>query len=113
MPAADISALSAAEGAGAPADQVSGLRRDPRRCLTATATAALLVGDARFDVTTSQPGPELATAVVMAVCAELPMAAAVCTVLAVRALPSRTRDKAPDTDGSDLQVNAATGFSPK
>ncbi|MFB8135390.1 hypothetical protein [Streptomyces mirabilis] len=48
----------------------------------------------------------------MAVCAELPMAA-LCTVLAVRALPSRTRDKAPDTDGSDPQVNAATGFSPK
>ncbi|MFD7606931.1 hypothetical protein [Streptomyces mirabilis] len=39
--------------------------------------------------------------------------AALCTVLAVRALPSRTRDKAPDTDGSDPQVNAATGFSPK
>ncbi|MFC9646023.1 hypothetical protein ACFTZF_47360 [Streptomyces mirabilis] len=113
MPAADISALPAAAGAGAPADQVSGLRRNPRRCLTATATAALLVVDAWFDVTTSRPGPELATAVVMAVCAELPMAAAVCTVLAVRALPSRTRDKAPDADGSDLQVNAATGFSPK
>lgn len=48
----------------------------------------------------------------MAVCAELPMAA-LCTVPAVRALPSRTRDKAPDTDGSDPQVNAATGFSPK
>ncbi|WP_371641802.1 hypothetical protein [Streptomyces mirabilis] len=88
------------------------LRRNPRRCLTATATAALLVVDAWFDVTASQPGPELATAVVMAVCAELPMAA-LCTVPAVRALPSRTRDKAPDTDGSDLQVNAATGFSPK
>ncbi|WP_456302942.1 hypothetical protein [Streptomyces mirabilis] len=110
MPAADISALSAAEGARAPGDQVCGLRRDPRRCLTATATAALLVVDVWFDVTT--PGPEPATAVVMAVCAELPMAA-LCTVLAVRALPSRTRDKAPETDGSDLQVNAATGFSPK
>ncbi|MCT9114121.1 hypothetical protein N4G69_53300 [Streptomyces mirabilis] len=56
---------------------------------------------------TSQPGPELATAVAMAVCAELPMAA-LCTVLAVRALPSRTRGKSSDTDGSDLQVNAAT-----
>ncbi|MFF4733896.1 hypothetical protein ACFY3M_53865 [Streptomyces mirabilis] len=43
------------------------LRLDPRRCLTATATAALLVVDAWFDVTTSQPGPELATAVAMAV----------------------------------------------
>ncbi|MFF7601898.1 hypothetical protein [Streptomyces mirabilis] len=83
------------------------LRRDPWRCLTTTATAELLVVDAWFDVTTSQPGPVLATAVVMAVCAELPMAA-LCTVLAVRALPSRTRDKAPDTDGSDLQVNAHT-----
>ncbi|WP_323138670.1 hypothetical protein [Streptomyces mirabilis] len=83
------------------------LRRDPRRCLTATATAALLVVDAWFDVTTSRPGPGLATAVAMAVGAELAMAA-LCTVLAVRALASRTRDKAPDTDGSDLQVNAAT-----
>ncbi|MER5806219.1 hypothetical protein [Streptomyces mirabilis] len=88
------------------------LRRDPRRCFTATATASLLVVDAWFDVTASQPGLELATAVVMAVCAELPMAA-LRTVLAVRALSSRTRDKAPVTDGSDLQVNAATGFSPK
>jgi hypothetical protein len=67
----------------------------------------LLVVDAWFDVTTSQPGPELATAVAMAVCAELSMGA-LRTVLAVRALPSRTRDKAPDADGSDLQVNAAT-----
>ncbi|MFF2514628.1 hypothetical protein [Streptomyces sp. NPDC058086] len=82
-------------------------RRDPRRCLTAAARAALLVVDAWFDVTTSQPRPELATAVAMAVCAELPLAA-LCAVLAVCALPSRTRDKAPDTDGSDLQVNAVT-----
>ncbi|MER7689684.1 hypothetical protein [Streptomyces sp. NPDC097610] len=58
---------------GAPIAHVLQWDRDPRRCLTATATAALLVVDAWFDVTTSQPGPELATAVVMAVCAELPM----------------------------------------
>jgi hypothetical protein len=66
------------------------LRRDPRYALTATATAALLVTDAWFDVTTSAAGTELTTAVVMALGIELPMAT-LCTVLAVRSLqrPSR------------------------
>jgi hypothetical protein len=73
------------------------LRRDPRHGLTATATAALLVVDAWFDVTTAAPGPELTTAVAMALGAELPMAA-LCTTLAVRALPARAVDF---TDGPE------------
>ncbi|QIY68669.1 hypothetical protein HEP84_04765 [Streptomyces sp. RLB1-33] len=67
------------------------LRRDPRCALTATATAALLVTDAWFDVTTSAAGTEFTTAVVMALCAELPMAT-LCTLLAVRSLPRPSRE---------------------
>jgi hypothetical protein len=80
--------LDALEALGLAATGRLLLRRDPRFCLTATATAALLVVDAWFDVTTSAPGPELTTAVSMALGAELPMAA-LCTALAVRALPRR------------------------
>lgn len=61
------------------------LRRDPRRCLTAIATAALLLADAWFDVTTSGSGGALAVALVMAACAEIPTAALL-SVLAYRAL---------------------------
>ncbi|WP_431044555.1 hypothetical protein ACQUSR_23350 [Streptomyces sp. P1-3] len=59
-------------------------RRDDRWRLTAAATAALLVVDAWFDTTTAATSEELATAVVMALCAELPLAAA-CAGLALRA----------------------------
>ncbi|MCW2869942.1 hypothetical protein [Actinacidiphila oryziradicis] len=62
------------------------LRRDPRHALVATATAMLLVVDAWFDTTTAAQGSDLVTALAMAVGAELPLAA-LCTVLAVRALP--------------------------
>lgn len=62
------------------------LRRDPRRCLTAAATAVLLLVDVWVDVTTSAWGTELLTAVTLALGAELPLAA-VCAVLAVRSLP--------------------------
>ncbi|MEV7413708.1 hypothetical protein [Streptomyces sp. NPDC089919] len=58
-------------------------RADPRAAPLAAATAALLVTDAWFDVTTSDPGAELATALTMAFCAELPLAV-VCGVLALR-----------------------------
>lgn len=70
------------------------VRGDPRRCLTAIATAALLLADAWFDVTTSGSGGALIEAVVMAVGAEIP-AAVVLAVLAYRSLDltrrSRTR----------------------
>ncbi|WP_328326371.1 MULTISPECIES: hypothetical protein [unclassified Streptomyces] len=58
-------------------------RQDPRASAAAAATGALLLVDAWFDVTTSAPGPELTTAVTLAVCAELPLAA-ICAVLAAR-----------------------------
>ncbi|MFR0359297.1 hypothetical protein [Streptomyces sediminimaris] len=82
--------LDALEALGLAATGRLLLDRDPRCTLTATATAtaALLVVDAWFDVVTSAPGPEFSTAVVTALGAELPMAA-LCTTLAVRALPCR------------------------
>ncbi|MEU5331965.1 hypothetical protein AB0G51_01325 [Streptomyces asoensis] len=77
--------LDALEALGLAATGVLLLRRDPRRGLTAAATAALLVVDAWFDVLTSLPGIELATALTMALGVELPLAT-LCVVLAVRAL---------------------------
>ena len=59
------------------------LRADNRCALTATATAALLLIDAWFDITSATPGSELATAIVMAVCAEIPIAVT-CAALALR-----------------------------
>ncbi len=61
-------------------------RGDPRRCLTAVATAVLLLCDAWFDTTTSAPGADFASAVAMAVLVELPLAC-LCVRLALRALP--------------------------
>jgi hypothetical protein len=59
------------------------LRKDNRCALTATATAVLLVIDAWFDITSAAPGGELAVAIAMALCAEIPIAL-VCTALALR-----------------------------
>ncbi|WP_206311719.1 hypothetical protein [Streptomyces sp. DASNCL29] len=53
-----------------------------RHRLTAAATGALLVVDAWFDTVTAAPGSELAAAVALALCAELPLAA-VCPALAL------------------------------
>ncbi|MFE6843517.1 LPXTG cell wall anchor domain-containing protein [Streptomyces sp. NPDC057686] len=61
-------------------------RHDPRAAPLAAATAALLVADAWFDVTTSAPGSARATAVALALCAELPLAAACAAVAARRPL---------------------------
>ncbi|MGP9020941.1 hypothetical protein ACT1U9_21410 [Streptomyces sp. BR1] len=58
-------------------------RGDARVGQAAAATGALLLVDAWFDVMTSAPGPEFTTSVVLAVCAELPLAVA-CGVLAAR-----------------------------
>jgi hypothetical protein len=60
-------------------------RGDPRRCLTAMATSALLLTDAWFDVTTSGSGGPLVEAIAMAIFAEIP-AAVLCAVLAYRAV---------------------------
>ncbi len=61
------------------------LRADNRCALTATATAVLLLIDAWFDITSATPGGELATAIVMAVCAEVPIAVT-CAALALRVI---------------------------
>lgn len=58
-------------------------RNDPRVAQVAAATAAVLLVDAWFDVTTSAPGAELATALTLALTAELPMAVT-CAVVALR-----------------------------
>jgi hypothetical protein len=60
-------------------------RGDPRHCLAATATAAFLVTDAWFDVTTASSGSGLRIAIAMAVLGELP-AAGLCVALAIRSL---------------------------
>ena len=67
-------------------------RGDPRRCLTAAATAMLLLVDAWFDISTAGSG--LAGAVAMAACAELPMAA-LCSVVAYRAVRDSSRPPRP------------------
>ncbi len=58
-----------------------GLRGDPRARLTASATAAVAVLDAWFDITTAQPGTDLTQAVACAV-AEGALAC-ICICLAV------------------------------
>lgn len=60
-------------------------RGDRRYALTATVTATALLVDAWFDVLGSTTDAQLVVSLVMAVCAELPIAA-VCGYLAVRAL---------------------------
>lgn len=56
---------------------------DERRCLAAAVTTTLLLADAWFDVSTAAPGPDHATAILMAVFLELAIAA-ICAVLSVR-----------------------------
>jgi hypothetical protein len=67
--------------AGCAATAVLGLRTDPRARLTASATAAVAVLDAWFDITTSTSGGDLAQALACAV-AEATLAAA-CVALAL------------------------------
>ncbi|MGW1889639.1 hypothetical protein ACWCP6_05155 [Streptomyces sp. NPDC002004] len=66
---------------GCAATAVLGFRRDPRARLTASATAAVAVLDAWFDLTTAQPGGALAQAVACAA-AETALAGA-CAYLAL------------------------------
>ncbi|MFI1499643.1 hypothetical protein [Streptomyces platensis] len=60
------------------------LRGDSRHRAPAAAAAVLLLADACLDLATAAPGTELATAVAMAVGAELPLAG-LCACLASRA----------------------------
>ena len=78
--------LDCLEAAGLISTGVLLRRGDPRRCLTAAATAVLLLCDAWFDTTTSAPGAQFGSAVAMAVLVELPLACC-CVRLALRALP--------------------------
>ncbi|MGY5045886.1 hypothetical protein ACWDE0_09555 [Streptomyces sp. 900105755] len=80
--------LDALEALGLIATGLLAARGDRRHALTAAATATLLVVDAWFDTTTAAPGGDFATAVAMALGAELPLAA-LCGRLALRALSRR------------------------
>ncbi len=79
--------LDALEALGLIATGLLAARSDRRHALAAAATATLLVVDAWFDTTTAAPGGDFASAVAMALGAELPLAA-LCGRLALRA-PSR------------------------
>jgi hypothetical protein len=67
--------LDALEALGLIATGLLAARGDRRHALAATATATLLVVDAWVDTTTAAPGRDFATAVAMALGAELPLAA--------------------------------------
>ncbi|CAM5722376.1 hypothetical protein AB0B37_42105 [Streptomyces olivaceoviridis] len=77
--------LDTLEALGLIATGLLAARGDRRHALAAAATATLLVVDAWFDTTTAAPGGDFATAVAMALGAELPLAA-LCGRLALRAL---------------------------
>jgi hypothetical protein len=74
--------------AGCAATALLGLRADPRARLTASATAAVAVLDAWFDITTSRSGDDLVQALACAV-AEAGLAW-VCVALALAEPPRRT-----------------------
>ncbi|MEW1774841.1 hypothetical protein [Streptomyces sp. NPDC086777] len=77
--------LDALEALGLIATGLLAARGDRRHALAAAATATLLAVDAWFDTTTAAPGGDFATAVAMALGAELPLAT-LCGRLALRAL---------------------------
>jgi hypothetical protein len=77
--------LDALEALGLIATGLLAARGDRRHALAAAVTATLLAVDAWFDTTTAAPGGDFATAVAMALGAELPLAA-LCGRLALRAL---------------------------
>ena len=90
--------------------------RDRRCCLAAAATAALLLADVWFDVTTAASGADRLAAVLLAVLLEVP-AASLCAVLAVRTLgltssgaPARRVAFPADRGLSALDGGAAQGF---
>ena len=67
-------------------------RHDTRYILTAVATAAFLVTDALFDVTTASAGQGLRVSIAMAVLAELP-GSAICAAIAVLGLRQMCADR--------------------
>ncbi|MFJ8164209.1 hypothetical protein ACIRBY_25245 [Streptomyces sp. NPDC096136] len=78
--------LDALEAVGLITTGLLATRADRRLAPAAAATAALLAVDAWFDTMTAAGGSDLRAALVMALSAELPLAA-VCVGLAVRGLP--------------------------
>jgi hypothetical protein len=78
--------LDAMEAAGLVASGLLALRRHSLRGVVAGATAMLLLVDAWFDVTTASGG-DVTPAVLMALLAELPLAAA-CATVAIRSSKS-------------------------
>jgi phosphoribosylamine--glycine ligase len=103
--------LDGMEAAGLACTGVLMLRRDLRYRLTGAATAALLVADAWFDVTTAPPGSGELTSLLMAALAELPTAA-LCAWLAcsgLRALAGRQPVAETGLAGSGLASTGAAG----
>ncbi|MGW1372863.1 hypothetical protein ACWD6P_01085 [Streptomyces sp. NPDC002446] len=86
LPPAEAAAWVALDALEAAALLTAGtrlLRAVPRHRAPAAAAAVLLLADACIDLATAAPGAELATAIAMAVAAELPLAA-LCAYLASR-----------------------------
>ncbi|MFI0786560.1 hypothetical protein ACH4Q6_13300 [Streptomyces lydicus] len=105
LPPAEAAAwvvLDALEAAALLAAGTRLLRADPRHRAPAAAAAVLLLADACIDLATAAPGAEFATAVAMAMAAELPLAA-LCATLAAR--PTRART----TRGAGWDVGTGSG----
>ncbi|MFI1437232.1 hypothetical protein [Streptomyces lydicus] len=104
LPPAEAAAwvvLDALEAAALLAAGTRLLRADPRHRAPAAAAAVLLLADACIDLATAAPGAEFATAVAMAVAAELPLAA-LCAVLAAH--PARA------TQGTGAGAGSGSGW---
>lgn len=82
--------LDAAEALGLIVTGLLATRRDHRLGPIAAATATLLLVDAWFDTLTASSGGDLVAALLMASCAELPLAAG-CVVLALCAARANPR----------------------
>lgn len=80
--------LDGMEGLGLLATGLLLVRGDDRCCLTAAVTAALVLTDAWFDVTTAAGGSALMMALAMAACVEIPVSL-LCAAAAVRTFPQR------------------------
>lgn len=89
---------------------IAAFRRSPWTGLLAAVTAAMLLVDGWFDITTSH-GSGFVVAVVLAVCGELPLAA-ICALAAVHAERARSRQAAERAEAAVVAaalVSASTG----